>query len=179
MNSLAAEEEALGNWPRRLLHIPTLTSYSWQPGNLYGGIKEPMYNAISYTWGRWRLQDSERPDVKAILINGVGWSLPRIDPAHFSVEEFEKVIKNAALITKSPRNDLIQTEYVEFIWLDVACIDQRASEPQSAAEIGRQAAIFRGAHQVFIWFTTLNLENSRKWLHPIHEFEESADLLDS
>jgi hypothetical protein len=53
-----------------------------------------------------------------------------------------------------PRDLLSQMSFkpqqiVEFVWLDVACIDQRANELRSAAEIGRQAAIFNGAIQVF------------------------------
>src|SRR5450432_689397 len=31
------------NWPRRLLHVPTMTSYKWAPGNNYGRWKEPAY----------------------------------------------------------------------------------------------------------------------------------------
>lgn len=38
---IAAEETALGCWPRRLLHLPTLTSYEWQPGNTYGSHVSP------------------------------------------------------------------------------------------------------------------------------------------
>lgn len=175
MNNLKAEEEALGNWPRRLVHVPTLTSHSWQPDNVYGGVAEPKYNAISYTWGRWRLKDSESPDVRAIPIKGVTWPLPRIDPAHFLAEGFEKVLRSAVSLNPLPHNETIKTEPVEFVWLDVACIDQRSSELESAAEIGRQAAIFRGAHHVFVWFTTMSLENAREWLHPISEFEDSED----
>ena len=71
LSVLQREEEALGPWPRRLLHVPTLTSCEWQPGNVYGGVTEPEFNAITYTWGRWRLKDHELPNVPPIGIRGV------------------------------------------------------------------------------------------------------------
>lgn len=52
-HSLIEDEDALGDWPRRLLHVPTMTSFEWAPGNYYGSTQEPSYNATSYTWGRW------------------------------------------------------------------------------------------------------------------------------
>ncbi|KAL4908407.1 hypothetical protein BDW74DRAFT_175089 [Aspergillus multicolor] len=57
-------------WPRRLLHVSTMTSHKWQPGSRYNGQREPRYNAISYTWGRWRLDDgiAEKPDETPIEI---------------------------------------------------------------------------------------------------------------
>lgn len=39
--SLDEEEVALGSWPRRLLHVKSLTSYEWQLGNVYGGVAAP------------------------------------------------------------------------------------------------------------------------------------------
>ncbi|KAF2733137.1 hypothetical protein EJ04DRAFT_411683, partial [Polyplosphaeria fusca] len=129
-------------WPRRLLCVSNLTSYAWQPGNVYNGVKEPQYNAITYTWGRWRLKDGEQPDTKSIpiSINGDDWTIPRVDPKHFTTAEFENVIRATTTLQpnfRSPNN-------VEFVWLDIACIHQ-GDDPRSAAEIGRQAAIFHGA----------------------------------
>jgi len=97
---LEAEERALGNWPRRLLHIPTLTSYAWQPGNIYGEVQEPKYNAITYTWGRWRLFEGQMPHVQAvpISIDGDAWAILRVDPKHFTAEEFQNVICAAATL---------------------------------------------------------------------------------
>jgi hypothetical protein len=45
--NLAEEELRLGKWPRRLLYVPTMASYEWQPGNTYKNTPEPEYNAIS------------------------------------------------------------------------------------------------------------------------------------
>lgn len=51
---------------------------------------------------------------------------------------------------------------VKFLWLDIACIDQRSSEPRSAAEVGRQASIFAKAKAVCIWLSTV----PHQILHP-------------
>ena len=69
--------DELGEWPRRLLHVSSMTSYEWQPGNVYRGCKELKYLAISYTWGRWKLRDGQKPKVKtALQIDGVPWQNP-------------------------------------------------------------------------------------------------------
>ena len=44
---------------------------------------------------------------------------------------------------------------VDFVWLDIACIDQRENEPRSAAEVGRQAVIFDKAKHVVAWLGTI------------------------
>jgi hypothetical protein len=44
-------------WPRRLLNVRNMTSYKWQPGNMYGGTSNPSFSILSYTWGRWRIRD--------------------------------------------------------------------------------------------------------------------------
>lgn len=158
-----------GPWPRRLLHVPTMTSYKWRPKNKYGRYKEPQYHAISYTWGRWRLKkDDLKPHVRALEVKGVPWSIPRVDDDHFRVTEFKTAIQQALKITPPPfqvekhRSALKQifsmgSPACEFIWLDVACIDQRDT-PESKAEIGRQARIFRGAKQTYIWLSRLSHE---------------------
>lgn len=137
-------------WPRRLLHIDTLTSYEWQPGNIYGGYQAPKYNALSYTWGRWQLHEDEMPGTSAIRVKGTSWSIPRIDPLHFTAERFAAVIADTA----DPHPSESDTSRVEFLWLDVACIDQTPGSRDKAQEIGRQAKIFRGAAHVFVWLTT-------------------------
>lgn len=59
--------------------------------------KEPRYNAISYTWGRWELKDRlTRPDVTSLKILGVSWSVPRICASHFTVAELTQAIRRAA-----------------------------------------------------------------------------------
>jgi hypothetical protein len=40
-------------WPQRLLHIPTMTSYEKESGDIYCQTQRPDYNILSYTWGRW------------------------------------------------------------------------------------------------------------------------------
>jgi hypothetical protein len=137
------------NWPRRLLHVPSMTSFKWQLGNVYGGHKEPSYIALSYTWGRFQLQPGELPQAKPLRIYGVPWDIPRVNPnTHFDVLEFENAIceamktadrfyafdewKKDGIRNKSLAERVLRMfggflerrrwEY-EFIWLDIACID--------------------------------------------------------
>src|SRR4051812_12260855 len=85
-----------GVWPRHLLHVPTMTSHKWQPGNTYGGQREPKYAAISYTWGRWRLKTTtELPGVVPLNISDVKWPIPRIHPDHFTVDDFQNAVNSA------------------------------------------------------------------------------------
>ncbi|KAH6997398.1 hypothetical protein EDB80DRAFT_727763 [Ilyonectria destructans] len=157
------EDAALGSWPRRLLHIPTMVSYEWQPGSRYGSYVEPSYNAITYTWGRWKLSGHERPDVSSIVVHGIPWEVPRVNPDHFTVQQFQNVLKKT---TERVSHWMLKhiSASVEFLWLDVACIDQRGTEPRSAAEIGRQAAIFKGAQNVFAWLSTMPITDLERIL---------------
>lgn len=41
-------------WPRRLLHVPTMTSHQRYREDTYNGEKAPSYNVLSYTWGRFQ-----------------------------------------------------------------------------------------------------------------------------
>lgn len=154
---LEAEEAALDGWPRRLLHVPTMTSYEWQPGNIYGAATAPRFAAITYTWGRWRLEAGDRPDVQAITVNGVPWEIPRVNPDHFGSYDLHNALVKSQARVHPPLIDADEMgEAVEFVWLDVACIDQRDNDPRSAAEIGRQADIFSGADHVIVWLSTLD-----------------------
>ncbi|KAI1752078.1 hypothetical protein F4782DRAFT_503160 [Xylaria castorea] len=161
-NEIQDEETRLGSWPRRLLHVPTMTSYEWRPGNIYGRIKEPPYNAITYTWGRWRLKDQELPDVPALAISGVPWQVPRVKPSTFTAAQLHNIIQQATKVYSQAENPLINYhnyknfQPTEFVWLDIACIDQRSHVRRSAAEVGRQAQIFHGARQVFVWLGTIS-----------------------
>lgn len=145
---------SIGDWPQRLLHVPSMTSYEWQDGHRYGTHVRPRYNAISYTWGRYELRDpDDQPDVKAIDIQGVTWVIPRINESHFTVAQFEKLIRRSVEAGMSEKRNAAFTQHpeVEFVWLDVACINQTPGHPQKAIEIGRQARIFRRAKRVLIW----------------------------
>ncbi|KAH8694502.1 hypothetical protein BGZ61DRAFT_478111 [Ilyonectria robusta] len=49
----------------------------------------------------------------------------------------------------------------DLIWVDIACINQTVDSPEKAKEIGRQARIFRNAHQAFIWLLSEQKEPDR------------------
>ncbi|KAJ1323202.1 HET domain-containing protein [Microdochium nivale] len=145
-------------WPRRLLHVPSMRSLSWEPGNLYGGVREPRYNAISYTWGRFTLRGTdESTDVSSLSVEGIPWATPRVDPTHFTVAEFQNVLELALDTPVFEFKDKTEMptmtwQHLEFVWVDVACIDQRGNQ-DSQLEIGRQAEIFRNASFVYVWLT--------------------------
>jgi hypothetical protein len=126
-------------WPRRLLHVPTMTSFERQNGKIYGGCKEPAFNVLSYTWGRWEVADGPSLPVK-----GVTWKIPSIACSCFTVENFERVLNVAA-------------GKEEFVWLDVACIDQ-ATYDIKMEEVGRQAGIFHMSSNQFVWLHSLGDE---------------------
>ena len=134
---MAMSKAAARVWPRRLLHLPSMTSLEHQPGHKYGGIVEPEYNAISYTWGRYEAFSGQR-----LGVNGVPWEIPAIKEKHFTVNQFKKALEKACCLTG-------------FVWLDVACIDQE-NYPIKMDEIGKQATIFRSAKQVYVWLTSLD-----------------------
>ena len=145
-------------WPRRLLHVSPrgrLRSYKWQTGNKYNGIKEPTYNAISYTWGRY--EDKNEPPIK---INGVSWKIPGINKCHFTVHEFRKVIETAT-----------ENGLCEFIWLDIACIDQE-NYIIKIDEINKQADIFRRARKVYAWLAPWTTSEMLQAFHTVERFTE-------
>ena len=130
--------DAIGSWPQRLLHVPTMTFHEWTSGNICGDHVALRHKAISYTWGRFDLDHAPGGYNKTILrrttsikIEGTAWAanIPRIDPQHFRVVEFHNLIARTF--------ELCEPKDVEVIWLDITCIDQR-NGPQKAAEIGRQ-----------------------------------------
>ncbi|KAI1746744.1 hypothetical protein F4782DRAFT_523547 [Xylaria castorea] len=149
-------------WPARLLHVRTLTSFPWQPGDIYGGYVKPRYNAISYTWGRFALRNQESPEVEAAPIKGTTWAdyIPRMNPVRYTVQELVHAINTAAC----PHDGY---PAVDFVWLDIACIDQTPNSPEMAREIGRQAKIFRGAVDSFVWLTTHTSAAIISWGHKL------------
>ncbi|KAL9041442.1 MAG: hypothetical protein Q9180_001279 [Flavoplaca navasiana] len=171
--------QEIGNWPQRLLHVPSMTSYEWAPGNIYGNHIAPDYNAISYTWGRYDLLYMANAEQKVlrktepIKIAGIPWAddVPRIHPRHFSVDDFRNVILQTLKVSSSGQK-------TEFVWLDVACIDQR-NGPQKMAEIGRQAKIFGGAKAVFVWLTRHRAERLEEVLAVLKECTDEIGKLGS
>lgn len=139
-------------WPRRLLHVPTMCSHEWRPGNVYGSDKEPEYNAISYTWGRWQMPPGQG---EALDITGVTWKIPAVDPAAFTVPQFHRALVTASIS-------------VDWLWVDIACIDQE-NPAVKALEIGRQAAIFHGANSTVIWLHATS-RSSEPSLHSLLDF---------
>ena len=111
------------------------------------------------------------PEIRAIQVKGTFWNIPRIDPVHFTVEKFAAVIADTADPHPSESDNL----RVEFLWLDVACIDQTPGSREKAQEIGRQAKIFRGATHVFVWLTTH--ERSYYYINWLSEIEPRVELM--
>lgn len=143
---LHVEEE----WPRRLLHIPTLTSLERKDGNMYGDTCEPSFSILSYTWGRWYVGSGPR-----LPISGISWTIPAVDERRaFTVTDFHGVIREIG-------------KHSHFLWLDVACIDQE-NYAVKMDEIGRQAGIFAKASQVYVWLWTL----------PIDTLQPAADVIE-
>lgn len=169
ISSQTDADGSIGDWPQRLLHVPTMTSYEWQAGHVYGGHIKPRYSAISYTWGRYRLNSAlERPHVKPIELDGVDWEIPRIDDSHFTVGQFEELIRRSIEPTSySGHNPAFTPSKIEFVWLDVACINQIPNHPQMAVEIGRQARIFRKAKRVIVWLNQATLQGLEREINGI------------
>lgn len=150
--------DGIGDWPQRLLHVPSWTSFEWQPGNFYGQWKEPRFNALSYTWGRYQKpRKKKRRKARMRFINGLPWKLASIYPRHFR----QKSIRNAIFHAKSVRSEGGKSDDVQFLWIDQACIDQRLGTAQDA-EIRRQAAIFKKAQEVYVWITRKDQHHLQK-----------------
>lgn len=91
------------------------------------------------------MRGEDQPHVRALEIKGVTWSIPRIDSEHFSVPEFQHVLR--VTTGQLPSTEDFTLKRVEYLWLDIACIDQT----DGSLETGRQAKIFKGAYDVVIW----------------------------
>lgn len=146
----ASMEERETMWPKRLLYVPEMKSYERQDGNCYGGTKEPLYNIISYTWGRW--QDLSIR-ASALPVEGITWDIPAVQSHIFTADDFKTAL------------DAVSAG-VDWVWVDIACIDQLNSRVRDE-EVGRQAGIFAGAERAFVW-----LHQS-----PIHKLQDFADNL--
>ena len=138
-------------WPQRLIHVPSMTSAPRDEFNVYraAGIeaKEPIYNILSYTWGRWVIRDGSRDGHRTLPLTGTPWAIPAVEESHFTADGFLKVVRAVA--------GLANTEATaDWVWVDIGCIDQRDNE-QAAVEIGRQASIFKRAQCPFVWLSHL------------------------
>lgn len=148
----AEEDERKDMWPQRLLFVPEMRSYARKDGNRYGSASEPRYNILSYTWGRW--QDATRQS-QGLGIEGIEWRIPGIQPHVFTSGQFRDILFK------------ISTD-VDWVWVDVACIDQGEINVQIRdEEVGRQAGIFSRADKAFIW-----LHQS-----PIQKLQQFSDQL--
>ncbi|KAK8103584.1 uncharacterized protein PG998_010617 [Apiospora kogelbergensis] len=125
-------------WPRRLLHISSMTSYERVGANTYNGETCPAYNILSYTWGRW--EDYAPTVPRTLPVRGLKWKVPPIMESHFTLAAFHKVV------------DSMRMNGVEWAWLDVACIDQE-DDSIKMDEVGRQASIFKKASKVLTWLS--------------------------
>jgi len=143
-----------GCWPRRLLHIPTMTSFEREQGNRYGGTKEPSYSILSYTWGRW----AGHSDGPRLGIKGVTWAIPAIDENHFAVQSFERVVQQLGRDS-------------EYVWLDIACIDQE-NDVAKMDEVRRQVGIFANARRVYIWLSRLSTAHLVEIFDTLRAFEK-------
>lgn len=144
----------IGEWPLRLLHVPSMKSYEWRPGNMYGKTMEPQYAALSYTWGRYEVRSrNEQLTTKSIKIKGIDWQTPRIDRHVFTVADFKRQLKRVLQVSGEWKQP------VQWLWLDIACIDQTPNSPKKAFEVGRQAAIFEGARYTVMWLHRSSLDD--------------------
>lgn len=125
-------------WPRRLLHIPSMTSVEWRDGNTYGpnDEREPNYSILTYTWGRW-----PAPGGPHIPVSGTTWAIPAVDEGKFTVASFKKVINKMG-------------QDYDFAWIDAVCIDQENYDVKMD-EIGKQVGIFANASEVYVWLWSL------------------------
>jgi hypothetical protein len=156
-NSLTSVD---AEWPLRLLHIPTMTSIERNENNVYDGVKEPSYNILSYTWGRWELSSGPALPVKC-----TPWKIPSVDPEHFSVSDFSQVLER-------------MQETHDFAWVDVACIDQENLDAKMD-QVEKQAAIFERADRPFIWLNSHSAEAIRTFISAIFKMEEDISQMDS
>lgn len=129
-----------------------MTSIERTGDNTYGSDKEPIYSVLTYTWGRYEVHDGP-----CLKISGIPWTVPAIAEHHFTVQHFERVLHQMASTSS-------------YVWLDVACINQGASQAQNAEkmhQVGRQAGIFRRARQAYIWLNQSEPRQLREYISAI------------
>ncbi|KAK4197892.1 hypothetical protein QBC40DRAFT_332622 [Triangularia verruculosa] len=143
-----------GYWPKRLIHVESIVSAERDDETVYHlgdtKIKEPEYSTLSYTWGRWRIKGPEAATSPALPVTGTPWPIPAVDSKHFTVDAFRTVVEQIA------------SQGVDWVWIDIGCIDQRRDNPQedfintqAPIEMGRQAGIFKRAKNTYVWLCRL------------------------
>jgi Heterokaryon incompatibility protein (HET) len=138
-------------WPLRLLDVRSMTSVERTRESSYGQDEAPNYGILSYTWGRFETDSGGH-----LNISGVQWPIPAIEISHFSVEQFESVLRR---MTSSAEQWKSRSYSYDYVWLDVACINQdksKESEAEKMHQVGRQAGIFRRAKEAYIWLNRLD-----------------------
>ncbi|KAA8623652.1 HET domain-containing protein [Pyrenophora tritici-repentis] len=150
----------IGDWPRRLLHVPTMTSVEWVGNDSYS---YPIKDG-DRVLGRYIIKKPDKHDresfrrwkkLPALKVNNIPWDIPRVKAEYITVKDFQAVIKAAS--------QSLSTGRVDFVWLDVACISQEDNDSDKNLEIGRQASIFTKAEAVVIWLhqqSSTDLSNS-------------------
>ena len=66
--------------------------------------------------------------------------MPSINESHFTVTDLERVLQQ-----------IKQRE--DYVWIDIACIDQKRIKPKME-EVGRQASIFKRARRSYVWLNS-------------------------
>lgn len=158
-----------------------MTSHKRSSGNTSITEEDPILNTFlchTHTWGKIVVRhDIAVGHVRHMPIKGVLWPLPRIQPEHFNIGKFfdivhetmkkanrfygfdylrsETALRKGGLIRQLLRPLLrwLDKHVVEseFLWLDIACIDERDGPFTKMAEIGRQARIFQNAEHTYVW----------------------------
>lgn len=149
------------DWPRRLLHIPTMTSIERTDGNTYGDDVEPAFNIMSYTWGRWMIKEGG----PALPVNGITWKVPAVLDSHFSVPELTHIVNRVGA-------------GVSYVWIDVACIDQETREVKMD-EVGKQAAIFDKADSAHVWLSHIQTVDLARYMVQLEQTARDAERLGS
>jgi hypothetical protein len=120
---------------------------------------DPPYNIISYTWGRFQVP--EDTSVSPLQVNGIDWNIPAIDSKQpFSVEVFRNLLLRVVGCN-------------EFVWVDVACIDQRKDRKEDKEEIGNQVGIFYRAQFGYIWLHQLSEKQLQEEINVVLRAKEA------
>ncbi|KAH6988434.1 heterokaryon incompatibility protein-domain-containing protein [Ilyonectria destructans] len=121
--------------------------------------KESKYSVLTYTWGRFRLRNLE--GAPALRVRNTSWKMPTIKTEHFSVEQFQHIIK------------FLGRDDIDWAWIDIACIHQE-DERVNADEVGRQVIIFKNAHRAFVWLSQTNHHNLAYIIHEVKYHSEQV-----